>query len=46
MKVIDNVFVLADMQSHQLFICNGFSFDIFSSIGVFKSIDSLLKLTA
>ena len=44
MQIIDDILVLADMQGDQLFVSNGFCLDIFSSIGIFQCIDSLLKL--
>ena len=46
MKIIDNIFILTDMQSHQFLVGDSLGLDIFSSVCIFKRVDSLLELTA
>lgn len=46
MQVIDNVFVLTDMQCHKLLVGDGLGLDVLGSIGVLQCVDSLLELGA
>ena len=44
MKVVDDVLVLADMQSHQFFVGDRLGFDILGSVRILQSVDGLLEL--
>lgn len=46
MEIVNDVLVLADMESHKFFVGNGLCFDVFGSVGVFQGIDRFLELTA
>lgn len=45
-QVIDDIFILADMQSYQLLVCNGLSLNVLGSVGVLQCVYRLLELTA
>jgi hypothetical protein len=44
-EIVNDVLVLADMESHKLLVGNGLCFDVFGSVGVLQGIDRFLELT-
>lgn len=46
MKIIDDVFVLTDVESDKFFVSNCFGFDVFGSVRVLESVDRFFKLAA
>ena len=46
MKVVDNVFVFADVKGYKFFVGDSFGFDIFGSVGILQCVDGFFELTA
>ncbi len=46
MKVVDDVFVFADVKGDKFFVGDGFGFDVFGSVGILQCVDGFFELTA
>jgi hypothetical protein len=46
MQIIDDVFILTDVQCDEFFVGNGFGLDVLGTVGVFQGVDGLLELAA
>lgn len=46
MEIIDDVFILADVECDKFFVGDCFGFDVFGAVSIFKGVDGFLELTA